>query len=265
MAKKSLKDRLADKKKELASRGSGNSKLIFLKEGTLRCRILPVGEDNDFILDAQYFYFGKDQGGFVSPSTIGKECPATKLYEALKSSSDENKGIAKDLAPKKKGMIFVATYKDDAGKQIDTDNSEKFVLLSNSLQQEIIDYYLDSEWGDMTDPEDGYDLKLKREGSGKMDTTYSCSPAKNSKLQKPYSGKTYDLESQLNNVIPSYEEILEKIETKFGMSYDELMEAIDEGETLGGSPSGKKSKSDLDDDDDEKSSRDSKKKKFGRK
>ena len=78
MAKQSLKERMAAKKKKLAERGSGG-KMIFLKEGTLRARILPVGEDNDFIYDVDYIYLGKDVGGFVSPTTFGDECPATYI------------------------------------------------------------------------------------------------------------------------------------------------------------------------------------------
>jgi len=220
-----------------------------LKEGTLRVRILPIDEeDGDFIKDAEYFFLGKDVGGFISPSVFGDEDPMVNIYNALKASSDEdNQELAKEVSPKKKGLIFVISFKDDRGKELDKDNSERWVLLTNGLQQEIIDYYLDEEWGDMTDPDGGYDIKLKREGKGKMDTTYSCAPAKNTELHKDFYDNEYDLDEELKKVVPTYEEILEKVETRFGMTYEEMMEAIEEG-SVG---SGKKISSDLDEDDED--------------
>jgi len=239
MAKQSLKERMAAKKKKLAERSSGGSKMIFLKEGTLRARILPVGEDNDFIYDVDYIYLGKDIGGFISPTTFGMECPATKAYDHLKESDDsEDKDLAKAIRPKKKGIIYIAGYKDAKGKELDPDKSEKFVLLANGLQQNIIDLYLEEDWGDMTHPKKGYDIKLIRVGTGQLDTEYSCLPAKNTPCPKKYAKKVYDLEELVKTLVPTEEDIREKVEKYFGMSLEEVM-----GESESEAPK-KKSKKD---------------------
>ena len=47
--KKSLRQRMEDKKKELANKGKGGYLMKQKEEGTMRVRILPVGSDNEFV------------------------------------------------------------------------------------------------------------------------------------------------------------------------------------------------------------------------
>jgi len=222
----SLKERMKKRKAELEQRASGKgSGMIFLKEGTLRFRILPVPEDADFIFDVDYFYLGKDLGGFVSPSTFGLDCAVREVYDFLKDSDDaDNKDLAKKIVPKKKGLIYGFGYSDDKGKKIDADKEGKFVLLANSLQQDIIDLYLEDDWGEPFDPSTGYDIKLKRVGTGQKDTEYSALPCKNTPVPSKYKKTVINLEEEVKKLLPTYEQTLEKVEKYFGMTYDEIME-----------------------------------------
>ena len=80
--------------------------------------------------------------------------------------------------------------------------------------QDIIDLYLDEdEAGDMTDPKEGYDIKIIRSGSGQYDTTYSARACKPTKLEKQYQG-IVDLEAIVRSQIKSYDDI-EEILFKF--------------------------------------------------
>jgi len=210
---KGLKDRLREKREELAQRG-GKGDIIFLKEGVLRGRLLPMEEEEDFVLEVVWYYLGDDIKGVLSPSTFGEPCGITEAYDELKKSSKEDdKEWAKKFAPKKKYMAFILTYKDTAGKTVDDENSEKPILLTGDVYQEIIDHYLDDEdWGDMMDEEDGYDFKFKRTGTGRYDTEYSLSPCPSTKLPKAYRGKIYDLDEEVRKVMPTYEETKKFIE-----------------------------------------------------
>ena len=68
--KKSFKERLADKRKELASRG-GKGNIIFLKDGDkIRVRIYNTGDEKDFIFEVTQFYLGGELKGVFSPSTF---------------------------------------------------------------------------------------------------------------------------------------------------------------------------------------------------
>jgi hypothetical protein len=58
----------------------------------------------------------------------------------------------------------------------------------------------------MTNPEDGYDLKLTRTGTGQFDTEYNANPCQKTRMPKPYRKETYDLEKEAKKIIPSYDE-----------------------------------------------------------
>lgn len=77
------------------------------------------------------------------------------------------------------------------------------MMVPRSVYQDIIDLYLDEEdWGDMTDPVEGYDIKITRTGTGKNDTSYSVSPCQKTKLDKKYRGEV-DLEKAIRaNILP---------------------------------------------------------------
>lgn len=211
-AKKSFKERLAEKRKKLAQKG-GSDKLIFLKEGTLRVRILNVGAEKDFSMEVTTFYLGPEIKGVFSPSTFGQPCAIMEKYQELKESKKKaDKDLAKLLVPKKKSMIPVAAYKDNAGKELDTESIGKLIPISNGLCGQIIDYYLDEEeWGDFMDPENGYDFKLIRSGSGKFDTEYSAKPCKPTPAPKAIAKKVFDLEELVRGIMPTYEETEEKL------------------------------------------------------
>lgn len=210
--KKSFKERLADKRKKMAQRG-GSDKLIFLKEGTLRVRILNVGKEKDFSMEVTQFYLGPEIKGVFSPSTFGEPCALMEKYLELKESKKKaDKDLAKLLVPKKKSLIPVVAFKDDRGKEVDTESIGKLVPISNGLCGQIIDYYLDEEeWGDFMDDQDGYDFKLIRTGSGKYDTEYSAKPCKNTPAPKAIAGKVFDLDALVRGIMPTYEETEEKL------------------------------------------------------
>lgn len=212
--KKSLKQRLADQKKELANKGKGGYILRQKDEGTIRLRILPTGEDNDFCAEITSFYLGnsKELGDVLSPSTFGEPCALMETYNELKNSEDEDDmEIAKKLVPRQKYVIPVIMYKDAKGTQVDTENSKRLFQIAPSVYNALIDLYLDEdEWGDMTDPKKGYDVKITRTGKGKLDTKYTVSACKNTPLPKEYQKEVVDLEAMVKSKIASYEETVEK-------------------------------------------------------
>lgn len=222
MTKKSLKDRLKKKKQELKERSSGGN-VIFQKEGSLRVRLLPTGEDNDFVMEVTSFYLGPDIKGVFSPVTLGLPCAIMEKYEELRESDDpDDKELAKSFSPKKRFLAPIVVYTDLKGKKVDEEKSGRLIQLSNNQYQEIIDLYLDSdEWGDMTESgPDGYDLKLNRSGTGQYDTEYSVTPFKNTPAPKGWE-KPVDLEKLVANTIPSYEETQEAINKYLSLGDDD--------------------------------------------
>lgn len=207
---KTAREKMLERKKQLESKGKGGG-LIFPKEGTLRCRIKSPGENEELGIEVIQFYLG-EMGGVISPATFDEPCPFIEKYHELKESDDEDdKELAKRLVPRKRYVIGIVGYKDEKGKEVDPDMVDKGCLIPSSVYQDIIDLYLDEdEWGDMTDDIEGYDIKITRSGKGKNDTKYTTSPCQKKPLDKQYRG-TIDLEKIVRGIIPSYEELEEKL------------------------------------------------------
>ena len=216
---KSLRDRLVKRKEELLKRGSGGAAFFFFKEGTHRMRLVPVASEKEFAIEATYFYLKGDIKGVVSPITFGEPCAIMEAYTRLKNSKNEDdRELAKELAPKKRFFALHYKYKDEKGKQVDTESGVRLAILTNQLYQDLIDLYLDEEAGDMTDPDKGYDVKYKRTGSGQFDTEYSVLRCNPTPIYKKYRGKIYNPEIELRKVIPTYEKTQEMVESVLGTS-----------------------------------------------
>lgn len=222
----STKEKMLARKKALESKGGGSG-LVFPKEGVLRMRIKSPGDDQELGYEVVQFYI-PGVGGFISPATFDEPCPFMEKYQELKNSKDDaDKELAKTLVPRRRFIIGGIIFKDDKGKDVDYEGQNKGVLIAGSIYQDIIDLYLDEdEAGDMTDPVNGYDIKITRSGSGRFDTTYSVRACKPTKLDKKYRGDL-DLESIVRNQIKSYDELEEEL-AKYLNEAPELGEEEDE-------------------------------------
>lgn len=218
---KSMRKKMEQRSKDLAKRGGGKLPFFTIKEGTTRMRTLPVPPDEEFAVEASYVFINKDLGGFISPTTIGKKCAWTAKYEELKASKKPNdKKLADRMYPKVRFFSPHIRYTDDAGKEVDEAAGVKLLLLTNKQYQAMIDYYLDNDYGDFTDPMEGYDLKFKRTGTGKMDTEYSVRNCKTSRLPKKYR-QTYDIMEMMKPHIPSYEDTKELVKAFLKLDFDD--------------------------------------------
>ena len=207
--KMSRASRLKKKQEELKQRGSGGGSMLYLKEGTQRVRLLPTIDDEaDFVIEMVQFYFGEP-------------CAIMDKFNELKSSSDpDDKELAKTFIPKKRFLSACVAYTDEKGKTINEERGVCLVQLTTGLYQEIIDYYLDEdEWGDMTDAEEGYDLKLKRSGTG-LNTEYSAAPCRLTKLNTKFN-KGVDTEEMVKQQMPSFAETQKSINQFLGIDYEE--------------------------------------------
>lgn len=213
-----LKERLRKRAEDLKKNTGGSNRFMSFKEGTTRIRVLPVGEDVDFSKEVIHIYLGNDIGGLISPQSLDKPCAVYEKQQELSKGSAEDKDLAKLFVPKKRYVIPVVVSKDDK-KSVYEEVPRVALISSNQLYQDILNIFLDDEYGDFTDPTNGFDLKIIRSGKGKTDTTYSvmASP-KATKLPKSLN-KVYDIDEMLENVIPSYEETEEMLE-KFLVAQD---------------------------------------------
>ena len=203
------REKLLARKKKLAEKGSTNS-FVFPKDGTTRIRIVSAGVNEEFGMEIVRFYLGDKS--IYSPATFGDPCPFMEKYEELKNSKDEDdKKLATKMVPSRRFVLAALVYKDDKGKELDYDSKPRLVLVPSSVYQDIIELYLDEdEAGDMTDPKNGYDIKIERSGKGKFDTSYSVRNCKPTKIDKNLI-KPVDLEEMVRSQIKSYDELEEEL------------------------------------------------------
>lgn len=232
MAKKTLKEKLQERKQQLKSKGNGG-KFIFLKAGdTVRGRIVPTDGESEFIMEVEYFYLGQEVGGFISPHTFGMPCAVYEKYQELKKSKDpDDKDLAAKMTFKNKYAIPMIVATSQKGGEYEPD--VRYILSSSGIYSSIIDLYLDDdEWGDMTSWDEGYDLKFTREGSGRTDTTYEVKPCKPSSVPKKFRLKeSYSIEEALKGMLPSYEETEGYVNQFMGTSSSDDEEEDDMGES----------------------------------
>jgi hypothetical protein len=202
-----LQEKLRKKRQKIKERSSGGN-VTFLKEGTTRIRILPVGEDEDWSFEMIHFYLGNEIKGVFSAASLGKPCPIMEHYQKLKET---DKNEAKKIAPRNKALVVAIVYDDETGKKIDEEKSGKLLMVPSGILSQMIDLFLDPDAGDFTDPVNGYDLKIRRTGKGKLDTEYTLSPVRNSSSIPEKWRKEVDLRKLVEGVILPYEEAENKL------------------------------------------------------
>lgn len=213
------REKMEARKKALSEKSSGGG-FIFPKNGVTRLRILSPGPDKEIGMEIIRFYF---KGHSVySPATFDEPCPIMEKYQELKNSKDEDdKKLAKSLVPSRRYVIGALIFKDEKGNELDYNGKGRGVMIPASVYQDIIEYYLDEdEAGDMTDPDNGYDIKIERSGSGQFDTSYSVRNCKPTKLDKKLL-KDIDLEDIVRKEIKSYDELERELDDFLNNSDDE--------------------------------------------
>lgn len=211
MASKKFIEKMKKRSEDLAKGGKGSYDFFMVKEGITRMRPLPVGEDVEFGYEVTTFFLGKKHGTIISAATFGEKCAIMSKYNKLKDSKDEaDRDLAGKFKPSVKIVMPHIRFNDEHGKEVDTASGPKLALLSKGCYQQAVDLYVDPEQGDFTDPLEGYDLKYKRTGKGKVDTVYTVSPCQPTKLPKEFR-KVYDPETMVRGMVKSYDESLEII------------------------------------------------------
>jgi len=145
------------------------------KQGMNKWRVLPpAGPDAPpYVLSGKH-WFPNPEGGsdipitcmkitFDKPCSICQECREMKsdplLRDKAKKLNVKKTGLwnMKDVDPKGDGDSFIAE-------------------LPGGLTQNIINLFLDDEYGDITDPKTGTSLKITKSGSGMNGTKYEMTP-----------------------------------------------------------------------------------------
>lgn len=148
---------LKDKHKELRDRSGGN----FLKlEGETRLRIVPFVHEDEAFLFAEFskHYIKALKTSFNCLHDQGEECPICNLVAELQDMGASD--TAGQLMARSRFHMNVLV----AGEL-------KKVEVGPGIVKDILSYITDPDYGDITDPDTGRDIKITKTGTG-LSTEY---------------------------------------------------------------------------------------------
>lgn len=165
---------------------------LDLGEHVLRAFALPNNDGEPFAQRMWYYNVGPKQ--LLAPYQFGKPDPVQDLINKCRASKNqEEKDLAKKLYPKMRGYIPV----------IVRGREKEGVLwwsVGKTVYNRVLNFFLDADVGDITDPTEGRDLKVKiSQAPGKefrdtaVDAAFKCSRAGTDKEIKEWLANIPDL------------------------------------------------------------------------
>jgi hypothetical protein len=142
------------------------------KSGVNLIRILPPKEEGLFFYEVRVHYLPNDFP-IKCPRQDNEPCPICELVDNLRrSESAEDVERSRRLSAKRRYLMNI----------IDLDDLESGVQVfpaGREVLRQLLTYFVDPDWGDLTDPDKGYDIVIEKAGSG-LQTSYTVRPRKNS-------------------------------------------------------------------------------------
>lgn len=163
----------ADTQEELQR---GDKRYWTPADGKNQIRIMPppMGEEEIYARVGFHYQIGPDDKMFACPKTSGarKSCFLCDESDRLAKSDDEDdQADAKELRVTKR---FLVTIIDLAHPQ----DGFKVWAVGIKLFRDILYYFSDADYGDITDLEEGFNLNLLKQGSG-LNTKYNLLAGRN--------------------------------------------------------------------------------------
>lgn len=117
-------------------------------------RIVPYKHNQSFPFIELYFHYGLGKT-ILSPRTYGEKDPIAELAESLKRTGNkEDYQLSKTLEPKMRTYVPVLVR----GKE---NEGVKFWGFGKNVYSELLGYFDDPDYGDLTDPRAGRDIQIE--------------------------------------------------------------------------------------------------------
>lgn len=214
MSNLDLQAQLRKKLAEIEQRSKGGErrqsfKFWKPKEGRNVIRILPPKGENSIYSEARvHFGVGPNKRMVVCPQTIGQPCPVCEQVNKLwQMGGEENERMARSLRATERYYYNVI---DRTLQEGDEGYNEVMVFSSGvTIFQAIATMIVDPDFGDVTDPEAGFNLIINRQkGEGRsVSYTVSAQPKQTPLGLDNWEEKAVDL--SIFTKPKSYEEIVD--------------------------------------------------------
>jgi len=136
------------------------------KPGKQQVRIIPYvhNQSNPFI--ELFFHYGFGGKNILSPQTHGEADPLVEFADQLKSTGDRNDwNLSKQLTPKMRTYVPVLVRGEES-------EGVKFWGFGKTVYQELLAFFADPDYGDLTDPTSGRDITVEFKTAKELGKNY---------------------------------------------------------------------------------------------
>lgn len=161
-------DTLRQKYEDLRSRQHGEYWSPSI--GNNNIRIMPPKDPDNPIFYAEvdvHWNVGPNNKRVNCIKASAGVCPVCEVVEKLRNSKDPiDQALVNDMRSQTRAMMNI----------VDLGSPEKGVQIyecGSRVLQDVLGFFVDPDWGDLTDPERGYNVIIERQGSRQNDTRYT--------------------------------------------------------------------------------------------
>ena len=196
---------MRQKMNTLSGKGDGKKNNFWRpQDGENNIRIVPTSDGDPF--KEKWFHYGVGNQSFLCPKrNFGDNCPVCNFGNKLwNEGTEESKQMAKTMFAKQRFFSPVLVRGEEA-------EGVKVWGYGKLAYQKLLGIVLDPDYGDITDPEDGNDLKLmygKAPGASYPTTDIRPRPRKSALCDDAVGGD--ERCAELLETIPNFETIFER-------------------------------------------------------
>ena len=134
--------------------------------GKQQIRILPYVHNSANPFIELYFHFGFGGKNVISPSSFGEADPLVEFAEKLKATGNrEDYQLSRKLTPKMRTYVPVLVRGEES-------EGVKFWGFGKNVYQELLGFFADPDYGDLTDPVNGRDVTVEFKTAAELGKSY---------------------------------------------------------------------------------------------
>lgn len=159
-------DAIRRKLGDLQSQTTRTSHLWKPSPGKNQVRIVPYQHNKDNPFQELFFHYDLGKKNYLSPVTFGEADPVVEFSEKLKATgnSDDWK-LSKKLEPKMRTYVPVLVRGEES-------EGVKFWGFGKTVYQELLAFFADPDYGDLTDPTSGRDITVEFKTAKELGKNY---------------------------------------------------------------------------------------------
>jgi len=217
-------DKMKAKLEALSGKDSSKKQFWRPDDGESNIRIVPTPDGDPF--KPFHFHYNVGTSGFLCPKrNFGDDCPVCNFANKLwNEGTEESKRQAKDLFAKQRFFSPVLVRGEE-------NEGVRIWGYGKMAYEKLLTIVLDPDYGDITDAEDGNDLKImygKPPGASFPRTDIRARPRKTPLCDDAVGGD--DRCAELLDTIPNFDTLFERKTTEEVHSIMEQFLATDNGE-----------------------------------